>query len=70
MCHKYRIKPLSENAVVKPIGMKTEKKPLRLAAQLGVSNPAKSNFSGWRERFDLNNVDTLDVRAHKPAGDI
>ena len=61
---------MSENATVRPRKMRTENKPLRLATQKVLATVTKAFSLVWREEFDLDNVDTQDIRRYKQRGSL
>lgn len=50
--------------------MRTENSLLRLTTKKLLVTMTKAISVVWRERYNLDNVDTLDVRGHKHKGDI
>ena len=62
---KERISPMTENATLRPRKMRTENNPLHLATQKVLATVTKAFSVIWREEFDLDNVDTQDIRRYK-----
>ena len=58
---------MSENAAVRPRKMRAEDKLLRLATQKVLATVTKAFLVVQREGFDLDNVDTQNIRRHKPT---